>query len=325
MQRRISMAPTANTIMAMLTDGTSPAATAATAAAPAIASTPTSAQELIALLHLASPALPIGGFSYSQGFEGAVEDGFVFDEASALRWIRAGLETVIARCELPCIAQQMTRWQRYASELVAGTTPDDVGQAIADANAWFLASRESAELRQETEQMGWSLTSLSASLEWGHEASRALLASLKPVALPTAFAFATVAARAGVNASISAYAFNWVENQVAAALKAVPLGQLSGQRILWGLREAIASCAAHAATSAASSTASSVPSLVSSQSTVSPALTSSQATTSSTVSDALAGTHERHADIGAGLSTFAPLLGILSARHESQYSRLFRS
>ncbi len=263
--------------------------------------------ELISLLHLASPALPIGGFSYSQGFEAAVECGFVTGEASAARWIRAGLETVMARCELPFIAQQMLRWQRYTAltagakgNLDAGTDRVDrsdsrdarlhaVGIAITEANAWYLAGRESAELRQETEQMGWSLTSLSTSLAWGHPVSQALLTSLKPVALPTAFAFATVAAGAGVCTSVSAYAFNWVENQVAAALKAVPLGQLSGQRILWGLRESIAAVAAGAADVAAAAPEDVCP------------------------------------DIGAGLSTFAPLLGILSARHESQYSRLFRS
>lgn len=222
--------------------------------------------ELTALLHLASPALPIGGFSYSQGLEAAIEAGLIHDADSARTWIAAGLTEVLAHCELPFIAQQMQRWQ--AGEVAA----------IGAANAWFLASRESAEFRRETEQMGWSLASLCDSLAWGSTAQRAALLSLKPVALPTVFAFVTHARAADPAASLTAYAFNWVENQVAAALKAVPLGQLAGQRILFGLHDAIAEAAAAALLIAP-----------------------------------------------GDLSTFAPLLGVLSARHESQYSRLFRS
>jgi urease accessory protein len=86
-------------------------------------------------------------------------------------------------------------------------------------------------LRRETEQMGWSLAQLCASLEWGDAARRATLAALKPVALPTAFAYAAAAHGAGADATLAAYAFGWVENQTSAALKAVPLGQLAGQRI----------------------------------------------------------------------------------------------
>ena len=231
--------------------------------------------ELLALLHLASPALPIGGFSYSQGFEAAIEAGFVTDEETARRWIQDGLETVLGRCELPFIAQQMARWDALGERRCAD---DRHAIDLANANHWYLASRESSELRQETEQMGWSLASLCTSLSWGDAEDRAVLSAMKPVALPTVYAFVTTAHRATVEASLAAYAFNWVENQVAAALKSVPLGQLSGQRILYALREPIAAV----------------------------------------VPRAMAVTPD-------ALSTFSPLLGILSARHESQYSRLFRS
>jgi urease accessory protein len=222
--------------------------------------------ELTALLHLASPALPIGTFSYSQGLEAAIEAHLITDADSARTWIEHGLTDVLARGELPFLAQQIERWR----------THDTV--ELADANAEFLASRESAELRRETEQMGWSLRQLCVSLEWGDAARRATLASLTPLAQPTAFAFAAHAHDAATDAALAAYAFSWVENQAAAALKAVPLGQLAGQRIIVALREPI----------------------------------------DAAVARALATSRE-------DLNTFAPQLGILSARHESQYSRLFRS
>lgn len=227
---------------------------------------PTALAELTALLHLASPALPIGAFSYSQGLEAAVESGLVHDGDSARDWIAGGLANVLARNELALLVHQMRRWT------------DHDAAVLASANAEFLATRESAEMRRETEQMGWSLVQLCVSLEWGDPARRATLQTLRPVALPSAFAFACVAHRAAPDASAAAYAFGWVENQTAAALKAVPLGQLAGQRIIVALRPAIEAA----------------------------------------VERALATPPER-------ISTFSPQLGILSSRHETQYSRLFRS
>jgi urease accessory protein len=222
--------------------------------------------ELTALLHLASPALPVGAFSYSQGLESAIDVQWVTDADSARKWVENGLTNVLARCELPFLAHQLERWHKHETE------------AIARADAEFLASRESAELRRETEQMGWSLKQLCLSLEWGDAARRATLAALTPLAQPSAFAFAAAAHGIDTNATLAAYAFSWVENQAAAALKAVPLGQMAGQRIIVALRDTIDKAVARALN-----------------------------------------TPPEH------INTFAPMLGVLSARHESQYSRLFRS
>ena len=222
--------------------------------------------ELTALLHLASPALPIGAFSYSQGLEAAIEAQLITDAHGAREWIASGLTNVLARGELPFLAHQIGRWRAH-----------DV-DALVDGNVEFLASRESAELRRETGQMGWSLRQLCTSLEWGDADRRATLASMTPVAQPTAFAFAAYAHDVAEYAALAAYAFSWVENQAAAALKAVPLGQLAGQRIIVALRERIDEAVARAL-----------------------------------------------ATPPQDINTFAPQLGILSARHESQYSRLFRS
>ncbi|WP_250435066.1 urease accessory UreF family protein [Caballeronia sp. ATUFL_F2_KS9A] len=222
--------------------------------------------ELTALLHLASPALPIGAFSYSQGLEAAIEHGLIHDGDSARDWIANGLSSVLARGELPMLAHQIEHWRSH----------DEA--ALSAANDEYIGSRESAELRRETEQMGWSLAQLCVSLEWGDEARRATLAAIKPIAQPTAFAFAAFAYDAAPDAALAAYAFSWVENQAAAALKAVPLGQLAGQRIIVALREPIDAAVRRALDTA-----------------------------------------PQH------INTFAPQLGVLSARHESQYSRLFRS
>jgi urease accessory protein len=222
--------------------------------------------ELAGLLHLASPALPIGSFSYSLGLEAAVEAGLVSDAESAAQWIVGGLAHVLATGELPFLAQQMRAWAECNRD------------ALALANDEFLASRESAELRQETAQMGWSLAQLCTALGWGQSAQLDLLPSLRPIALPTAFALAALAQSASVDAALTAYAFGWTENQVAAAMKAVPLGQVAGQRILMRARSALGDAVMRALATAPDE-----------------------------------------------IVSFAPQLGILSARHETQYSRLFRS
>jgi urease accessory protein len=223
-------------------------------------------RRLTTLLHLASPALPIGGFSYSQGLEAAVDAQIVRDAATARDWIEKGLRYVFAVNELPLLAMLLRLWQT-----------DNLSE-LQRLNARFLASRETSELRQETEQMGWSLSQLAAGLEWNDDAGRNRLASLKPIGLPTAFAFAAVGLGIDHEAALAAYAFNWVENQVLAALKAVPLGHLAAQRILFAMHDFL-------------------PEIVRRASAMAP----------------------------AEICTFAPNLGILAARHENQYSRLFRS
>jgi urease accessory protein len=184
-------------------------------------------RKLIGLLHLASPALPIGAYSYSQGLEGAVDAGLIHDALSARAWIQSGLEHVLATNELPMLAILYRDWaEGNYSELNRS-------------NGYFLASRESFELRQETEQMGWSLAQLALSLEWHDETRQNALRSIKPIGLPTAFSYAAGALSIDLESCVTAYCFSWLENQVAAAQKALPLGQLAGQKILFTMHALI--------------------------------------------------------------------------------------
>ena len=223
-------------------------------------------RKLTTLLHLASPALPIGGFSYSQGLEAAVNAQIVHNATTARDWIEQGLRFVLAVNELPILAILLRLWQT------------DNLLELQRLNAWFLASRETSELRRETEQMGWSLSQLATGLEWSDQTRRTQLKRLQPIGLPAAFAFAAVGLGIDHESALAVYAFTWVENQVAAAVKAVPLGQIAGQKILFAMHAFIPEV----------------------------------------VRRALAMAPDE-------IRTFAPHLGILAARHENQYSRLFRS
>jgi len=182
---------------------------------------PPAEQWLAALLHLSSPALPLGAFSYSQGLETAVEVKDVTDEATAKCWIEDGLRHGFGRCELPLFTLQYHAWSRGAA-----------GDA-ARRDAWFRASRETSEILAETEQMGWAAVRLVRDLRAGMNAPAL---TLRPIALPTAMAFLAWAQGIPAAMALVGYAFMWLENQATAAGKAVPLGQSAVQRIVYGLR-----------------------------------------------------------------------------------------
>ncbi|MFS2218908.1 urease accessory protein UreF [Telluria sp. Tellsp104] len=177
------------------------------------------AASLLHLLQFASPALPIGGYSYSQGLETAIEAGRVHDAASAQAWLVRYLDEVLARWDAPLL------W-RLLSAFAARDTA-----AIAEWSACFLASRDTAESRAETVQMGYSLTRLIAELG---VADVGLLGD--EVALPAAYACAVDALDIPHEEALLATLFAWAENQVLVCVKSVPLGQVAGQRLLLSLR-----------------------------------------------------------------------------------------
>ena len=187
---------------------------------------PLPAASLLQLIWLASPALPVGGFSYSEGLEAAVERAGVATESIASDWLSDQLQLSLARSDLPVIAQAVAAWR------------SDHLLRIGQLNDWVLQTRETSELRAQTEQMGRSL------VEWlrnheGVDAAHVEACAELPPTYPVAFALAASQTGAGVRDCLLAYAFGWAENMVQAALKSVPLGQSSGQRILARLSRTI--------------------------------------------------------------------------------------
>ena len=234
---------------------------------------------LLRLMWLASPALPVGGFSYSEGLEAALDAGRVQGEAAVGDWLLDQLHLSLARADLPACAQAFQAWQ----------APPDACRLQA-LNDWVLATRESAEFRLQTEQMGRSLVEWLRNGEHAGDPRIARCAALAPApSWPVAFALACVLASGTADTAdndakddaeqaLLALAFGWAENMAQAAMKSVPLGQAAAQRILTRLTQAIPEA----------------------------------------VRQALALPDEAR-------QAFTPGLAILSARHENQYSRLFRS
>lgn len=252
--------------------GTRTGMSTTTATAMPMIDAPPSAQPtthpLLWTLWLASPALPVGGFSYSEGLEAAIDAGLVTNEAQAAQWLQDQLHLGLARSDLAVVAQALLAWRQQ-----------DINR-VRQLNHWMLATRETHELRLQTEQMGRSLQEWARSLgPWGQQVHAQLQAAqLQPPTYPVAMACAAAASGASVQDCLTGFAFGWAENMVQAAIKAVPLGQSAGQRILAQLVQAIP-----------------------------PAVQ---------MAESLDDTQRQ---------AFTPGLALLSARHETQYSRLFRS
>jgi urease accessory protein len=215
------------------------------------------------LLQLTSPALPIGAFTYSQGIEWAVEAGWVRSAADLQDWLAGLIDDGLATLELPILLR------------LYSAVADDDASAVEHWGRRLFASRESRELRDEEHNRARALISLLRDL--GIERAAIWRDSLVHCqAAP--FALAAVHWRIGLEDCLLGYAWGWLENQVAAAVKLVPLGQTDGQRLQLHLAESLTAACLHA---------------------------------------------QQVEDDDIGCS--APALAIASSRHETQYTRLFRS
>jgi urease accessory protein len=218
---------------------------------------------LLRLMHLVSPALPIGAYHFSQGLEYAVEAGWIKTEADALQWIEGLAENALATLDLPLLLRLQAAWQ--ASDNAAA---ERLSQRL-------LAARETAELRAEDRHLGRALARVLLDLG---------IADAEPWLTSDAASHAALFALAASHWQIPApdaaagYIWAWCENQVLAAVKLVPLGQRAGQRVLDHLIKQIPTLIHRA---------------------------------------------ESLADDDIGIAT--PYHGIACAKHETQYSRLFRS
>ena len=172
-----------------------------------------------ALLRLASPQLPIGGYSYSQGLEMAVENGWVNDSDSARRWLEDQLLLNLARFEAPlllahCEAAAQNDWPR-----------------LLQLAAEHRASRETRELQLESRQMGYSLAQLLDGLPELDQPARDCLAAADEPGLALAWALAARAWQITPADAVTAWLWGWLENQLAVLMKTLPLGQQAAQRL----------------------------------------------------------------------------------------------
>ncbi|HYP97544.1 MAG TPA: urease accessory UreF family protein [Polyangiaceae bacterium] len=172
---------------------------------------------MLRLLQLASPALPIGAFAYSQGLEQATVLGWVTDEASAAEWISGVVTEVLPRLDLPMLAEAYAAW-----------TAGDLAR-VRQLSAFLHACRESAELVAEDRHLGAAL----ARVLHGLAVPEAEAWISDPDAtFVTLFALAAVRFEIPLRSAALGFLFSWLENQVAAASRLIPIGHIAAQRVL---------------------------------------------------------------------------------------------
>lgn len=214
------------------------------------------------LFQLISPSLPIGGYTYSQGIEWAVEQGWIIDQQELAEWLEGLLESNMLYLEIPLLIRMMDAWQQ-GDEL-----------AIKKWNQFLLASRETAELRQEELNRARAFAAILISLKPEAESVKQQLLQSQHAC----FSYACHAWAIDKHEACLGLLWGWLENQVLSAVKIIPLGQTAGQQLIFELSEKL-------------------PGIIE---------------TAMAIEDD---------DIGS--SSMA--LAIASSRHETQYTRLFRS
>ncbi|MFP4463579.1 MAG: urease accessory protein UreF, partial [Guyparkeria sp.] len=188
---------------------------------------------MLGLLQLVSPALPIGAFAWSQGLESAMDLGWVTDRDELGDWLDGVLEDGLGRADLPVLMRLHRAW---ASGDAA---------AIETWNDWLLAGRETAELHEEDVRLGAALRRLMGDLD------RLPAGDLLPDEPGYVTMFAMVAQQRGVDAhtAMLGLAWAWLENQLAVACKAMPLGHTAAQSLVESLRPSLVAvvrrCAHH--------------------------------------------------------------------------------
>lgn len=218
---------------------------------------------LLKLLQLSSPTLPVGAFAYSQALEPAIESGIISNSKDLRRWLMESLTLSLQRVDLPIFAKLYSAWE------------SDNFEKVLFWNQRLYAQRETNELRNEDHHLGLALARLLKDLDIIEAQA---LRKNSHLCFMTLFTLAAYKWHIKQEDAANGFIWSWLDNQIAAAIKLVPLGQTDGQKTLSDLLPEI------------------------------PAI----------VAKGIALPEE---DIGASL----PMMAILSAQHETQYSRLFRS
>jgi urease accessory protein len=175
------------------------------------------------LLYLASPTLPIGAYAYSQGQEFAVDEEWLKSDDSLYQWMYGLLRHALGQLDLPVLQR------------LYDARAEEDWQALNHWNAYLIACRETRELLLEDEQLGLALGRLLES----HGVASILEKLEPPHSFVSVFVIAGFEWQIDQQSLSEAYVWSWLENQVAAATKSIPLGQTKAQCLLMRLLETV--------------------------------------------------------------------------------------
>jgi urease accessory protein len=182
---------------------------------------------LLNLLHISSPALPIGAFAYSQGLEYTLEAGWCKKADDVELWIKSVMVHGLGGVDLPILKRLHQAWSAYVQEQADGQA--QIKESLNAWNATLLAFRETKELYLEDIQVG------DAFKQWHKSQSAEHIAKLELIEKPTVasmYALNAVIKGLTVKECLIGFVWAWLENQITSASKAMPMGQTDGQNII---------------------------------------------------------------------------------------------
>jgi len=172
--------------------------------------TDSNASQILRLLQITSPALPVGAYSYSEGIEYLCSSGVIQTDADLYYWLKREMR-------FGFISNETTIALRAHQAMLKNDLV-----ALKYWNSWLSATRETEEL--------WQSQSINQILPTAKE-------NAEGQGCNYAIAFGIVAANLEIDAinTVLGYTHSWVSNLVSAAVRSVPFGQTAGQQVIYRL------------------------------------------------------------------------------------------
>lgn len=193
--------------------------------------------QLLSLLQLSDPTLPIGGFSHSAGLETYVQQGIVHDKKTATEFIISQLSQNLFYTDAAFVS--------LAHDAAASSDFETILRLDEECTAVKLPR----EMRQASQKLGLRLLKIFSPLSCDtglKNYKSSIEEGLATGHYAIAFGICAMALQVPKLETLSAFLYNAAVGMVINSVKLVPLGQQDGQEILFSLHPLIQQLAAKA-------------------------------------------------------------------------------